>query len=48
MSNEEKISQWFFEYSDDIYQFLLYKLGSSDVEDLVQEVFIRALKSLKS
>ena len=48
MSKEEKISQWFFEYSDDIYQFLLYKLGSSDVEDLVQEVFIRALKSLKT
>ncbi|QED46627.1 RNA polymerase sigma factor [Cytobacillus dafuensis] len=41
-----KISEWFYEYSNDIYQFLIYYLGTSDVEDLVQEVFIRAIKSV--
>ncbi|MBS4192000.1 RNA polymerase sigma factor [Bacillus sp. FJAT-49705] len=45
MSNS-KISEWFYEYSNDIYQFLIYYLGTSDVEDLVQEVFIRAIKSV--
>ncbi|ART75589.1 RNA polymerase [Sutcliffiella horikoshii] len=48
MSNKQVISEWFYLYSDDIYHFLFYRLNSKhhDVEDLVQEVFIRALKSL--
>ncbi|KMJ58007.1 RNA polymerase [Bacillus sp. LL01] len=48
MSNKQVISKWFYLYSDDIYQYLFYRLSSKhhDVEDLVQEVFIRALKSL--
>jgi len=48
MSNKQVISEWFYLYSDDIYQFLFYRLNSKhhDVEDLVQEVFIRALNSL--
>lgn len=45
MSNS-KISDWFYEYSNDIYQYLIYYLGTSDVEDLVQEVFIRAIKNI--
>ncbi|WP_070119549.1 RNA polymerase sigma factor [Bacillus marinisedimentorum] len=40
-----RISEWFYEYSNDIYQFLIYYIGTSDVEDLVQEVFIRAIKN---
>ncbi|GEL76593.1 RNA polymerase sigma factor [Tenuibacillus multivorans] len=39
-----KISEWFYLYSKDIYHFLLYYVGSGDIEDLVQEVFIRAIK----
>ncbi|MFC0476288.1 RNA polymerase sigma factor [Robertmurraya beringensis] len=39
-----KISEWFYLYNKDIYYFLVYYIGSSDVEDLVQEVFIRAIK----
>ncbi|MGJ7910099.1 RNA polymerase sigma factor [Neobacillus sp. LXY-1] len=38
------ISEWFYLYNKDIYHFLVYYMGSSDVEDLVQEVFIRAIK----
>jgi RNA polymerase sigma-70 factor, ECF subfamily len=43
-----RISDWFYQYSNDLYQFLIYYLGSSDVEDLVQEVFIRAIKNMDS
>ncbi|PLS02395.1 RNA polymerase sigma factor [Neobacillus cucumis] len=39
-----KISEWFYMYNKDIYHFLVYYIGSGDVEDLVQEVFIRAIK----
>jgi RNA polymerase sigma-70 factor, ECF subfamily len=43
-----RISDWFQQYSNDLYQFLIYYLGSNDVEDLVQEVFIRAIKKMDS
>ncbi|CAG9608736.1 RNA polymerase sigma factor [Pseudoneobacillus rhizosphaerae] len=43
-----RISDWFHQYSNDLYQFLIYYIGSSDVEDLVQEVFIRAIKNMDS
>ncbi|WP_102028564.1 RNA polymerase sigma factor [Salirhabdus sp. Marseille-P4669] len=42
--SSNKISDWFFQYNKDIYHFLLYYVGSGDIEDLVQEVFIRAIK----
>lgn len=42
------ISEWFYLYNKDIYHFLVYYIGSSDVEDLVQEVFIRAIKGIDS
>ncbi|MEC1523334.1 RNA polymerase sigma factor [Neobacillus niacini] len=42
--NSDKISEWYYLYNKDIYNFLVYYIGSSDVEDLVQEVFIRAIK----
>ncbi|WBL16629.1 RNA polymerase sigma factor [Sutcliffiella sp. NC1] len=44
--SEKIISEWFHQYSDEMYNFLIYRLGESDVEDCVQEVFIRAYKSL--
>ncbi|WP_456273533.1 RNA polymerase sigma factor [Bacillus sp. AK031] len=42
------ISEWFRQYSHDVFDFLVYYTGSLDVEDLVQEVFIKAFKGLKS
>jgi RNA polymerase sigma-70 factor, ECF subfamily len=42
--NSNIISEWYYLYNKDIYHFLVYYIGSSDVEDLVQEVFIRAIK----
>jgi RNA polymerase sigma-70 factor, ECF subfamily len=43
-----RIIEWFQLYSNDLYQFLIYYLGTSDVEDLVQETFIRAIKNMDS
>jgi RNA polymerase sigma-70 factor, ECF subfamily len=42
----EQISSWFESYSDDIYHYLVYFTGRKDVEDLVQEVFIKAMKGI--
>ena len=44
----DKISEWFSLYNKDIYHFLVYYIVSSDVEDLVQEVFIRAIKGFNT
>lgn len=41
-----QIEQWFMEYSNDLYHFLVYYTGKHDVDDLVQEVFIKALHNL--
>lgn len=48
MSSNRIITDWFEQYSDDIYHFLLYRTHSLDVEDLVQEVFIKAIKGYES
>ncbi|RDI45656.1 RNA polymerase sigma factor [Falsibacillus pallidus] len=42
----QKIESWFHDYHQDIYNFLIYYVGSTDVEDMLQEVFIRALKGI--
>lgn len=42
LSNDKEISTWFLQYGNDIYHYLMYQLGTTDVEDLVQEVFIKA------
>jgi hypothetical protein len=34
--SKSRISDWFYQYSNDVYQFLIYYLGSVDVEDMVQ------------
>jgi RNA polymerase sigma-70 factor (ECF subfamily) len=41
MKNHELIQRWFIDYHNDIYNFLIYYLGTHDVEDIVQEVFIK-------
>jgi RNA polymerase sigma-70 factor, ECF subfamily len=42
--NSNIISEWYYLYNKDIYHYLIYYIGSGDIEDLVQEVFIRAIK----
>jgi RNA polymerase sigma-70 factor (ECF subfamily) len=42
------IDEWFTAYCDDVYNFLVYFTGTLDVEDLVQETFLRAMKGLSS
>ncbi|RNB54864.1 RNA polymerase sigma factor [Brevibacillus gelatini] len=48
MDKNSIIEQWFLRYSDDIYKFLVYYTGNKDVEDLVQDVFLKALRSLET
>lgn len=48
MEINEIITDWFDKYCDDIYQFIVYRVGFSDAEDLTQEVFIRAIRSYDS
>ncbi|MED4163148.1 RNA polymerase sigma factor [Halalkalibacterium halodurans] len=48
MTEKEIITEWFNDYSDDVFNFLIYFTGSVDVEDLVQEVFVKALRNLDS
>ncbi|RPF52171.1 RNA polymerase sigma factor [Aquisalibacillus elongatus] len=46
MRKSEIISDWFQNYHQDVYNFLVYYTGRRDCEDLVQEVFIKALRGL--
>lgn len=40
----DEIEQWFRQYSSDVKTFLVYFLRRTDVDDLVQETFIRAMR----
>ncbi|MCF8566524.1 sigma-70 family RNA polymerase sigma factor [Alicyclobacillus tolerans] len=40
------IAEWYRAYADDVYTFLAYSITRQDVEDLVQETFVRALRGL--
>ncbi len=44
MKNHQLVEEWFIEYSEAIYNYLVYYTGSREMEDLVQEVFIKAIK----
>ncbi|WP_407268463.1 RNA polymerase sigma factor [Radiobacillus sp. PE A8.2] len=48
MEQKQIIADWFDAYSEDIYHFLVYRIGYLEAEDLVQEVFIRAYRALHS
>ncbi|SES20406.1 RNA polymerase sigma factor [Psychrobacillus sp. OK032] len=41
------IEKWFELYERDITSFLIYYTGSLDIEDLVQETFLRAWSNIK-
>ncbi len=46
MREENEITDWFKEYHNDIFNFLIYYTGCMDVEDLVQETFVKAVKNI--
>lgn len=46
MSKSKIISEWFQTYSHDIYNFLVYYTNKVDVEDMVQDVFIKAINGM--
>ncbi|MBT2691358.1 RNA polymerase sigma factor [Bacillus sp. ISL-47] len=45
MDAGRQVEQWFQEYEKDITNYLVYFTGSMDVEDLVQETFLKAFQS---
>lgn len=45
MANDT-IEDWFHLYERDITSFLVYYTGSMDVEDLVQETFLIAIRKM--
>ncbi|WP_254660760.1 sigma factor [Bacillus sp. FJAT-27225] len=42
MDAGQQIEQWFYQYEKDIFNYLVYYTGTRDVEDLVQDTFLRA------
>ncbi|GAA0432859.1 RNA polymerase sigma factor SigX [Lentibacillus halophilus] len=48
MDERQTVAVWFDEYGNDIYHFLIYRVGPHEAEDLLQEVFIKALKRFHS
>ncbi|MEO2078473.1 MAG: RNA polymerase sigma factor [Bacillus sp. (in: firmicutes)] len=47
MEQSHHIEKWFIEYEKDVTNYLVYYTGTNDVEDLVQETFLRAIRALK-
>lgn len=45
---DDSIEEWFVLYERDITSFLVYYTGSKDVEDLVQDTFLIAMKKMKA
>ncbi|MDQ0191177.1 RNA polymerase sigma factor [Alicyclobacillus cycloheptanicus] len=44
--NFETVQDWFRDYGDDVYHFLLHYVGKRDAEDLTQETFVKALRKI--
>jgi RNA polymerase sigma-70 factor, ECF subfamily len=47
MEDYKSIEEWFRLYGDEVYNFLIYYTNRTDVEDMVQEVFIKALRGIR-
>lgn len=45
MNREEQIEYLFLKYGDSIYNFLTYYTGKKEVEDIVQEVFVKVIRN---
>jgi RNA polymerase sigma-70 factor, ECF subfamily len=48
VTEREQIEEWFYLYHKELYNFFMYYTRSNEVDDLVQETFIKAIKGLKS
>lgn len=46
MERARQIETWFIQYEKDVTNYLVYYTGTTDVEDLVQETFLRAFRAL--
>lgn len=46
MEKDDLIQQWFHDYHEDIFNYLVYYFGRKDVEDFVQEAFLKAYQNL--
>ncbi|WP_251554588.1 RNA polymerase sigma factor [Neobacillus muris] len=44
LERRNQIENWFIQYEKDVTHFLVYYTGTTDVEDLVQETFLRAFR----
>ncbi|MFD1019874.1 RNA polymerase sigma factor [Thalassobacillus hwangdonensis] len=42
--NDDQLEEWYRLYSQDVYNFLVYYNKSTDVDDLLQDVFVKAWK----
>ena len=42
------VEEWFELYERDVTSFLIYYTGSMDVQDIVQETFLRAIRKISS
>ncbi|MEH7502205.1 RNA polymerase sigma factor [Neobacillus drentensis] len=45
MERGHQIEKWFIQYEQDVTNYLVYYTGTLDVEDLVQETFLRAFRA---
>lgn len=43
----ELIEEWYRQYGLDVFNYLVYRMGTRDVDDLVQETFLKALHGLR-
>lgn len=41
------IEEWYRQYGLDVFNYLVYRMGTKDVDDLVQETFIKALRGFR-
>lgn len=46
MREDYEVKEWFREYYNDIFNFLIYYTGTKDVEDLIQETFLKAIRNI--
>ncbi|MGG3560276.1 RNA polymerase sigma factor [Neobacillus rhizosphaerae] len=46
MERIHQIEKWFIDYEKDVTNYLVYYTGTTDVEDIVQETFLRAIRAL--
>jgi RNA polymerase sigma-70 factor, ECF subfamily len=42
----EKIEELYHKYKNDVYNFLIYYMKTTDIDDVIQEVFVKALNAL--